>query len=571
MLGPKDCFFIVLMGLGYAALSTLAFAPFHYPLLAWVALCPLFAGAVKYRDNFKSLVLFGLVSNTLLSLFAFHWIFASVNMLTGGNHWIVGGVFSLFVLTSATREVIFVVLVGVLARETLRKYLPFNWISVACAGMLVDGLIPKVIPVAWGNLIADNAYLVQIVEYTGVLGLTFLLIAANFLIYRGASQLLDAYRSRRPLVLSPTNLDNLGLIVLLGGLSFGAVRLNNVRAQQSELPTVRIAAIQPNSPLVDNRNAKSYRDAVYSLVGDTVPQLIRAAGQAAEHELDVIVLPEAAIPQASTNPNELTLKWGLYAPPVVDMISAMAKEQRANIFLNEPAIAPGNGKPWQSRGVPLNSAVLFDSDGRRGEVYEKNILFPVGEIIPFAKTLEALHLLDRLPHNILAGQYLPGTQQELISYDLPKNHLTRSWLLPLICFEGTFPEYTRSFFASNEPNPDYIVNLTQDGWFNGTIALSQHFELVRIRAVETRRALVRAANTGLSALIGLDGQLIPPVSGPLVAKGHPEGYQVWDVPVQRAPATFYVRHGDDWILWVAASSLILSVAIRARRVRRGHA
>lgn len=558
----KDWIFIALMGLCYGALSTLAFAPFNYPLLAWVALCPLFVGAVKYRNDIKALVLFGLTSTAFLAITAFHWIIPSVENFVGENGWISGGIFLLFALTSSIREISLVLLIGFLARDAWQKYLSLSWISVACIGVLVDGLVPKVIPVAWGNLIANNVYLAQVVEYTGILGLTFLLVAVNFFIYQYAVAICRAYRLKHPLVLPSSAFDSLALMILFGSLVFGVARLNDVRAQQAELPTVRIAAIQPHSLLVDNSNLETARDAVYKLVGDTIPGLIRAANQAAEYKLDMIVLPEAAVPYSSTNPNELTRKWRLYAPPLVDMITAMATEQGVSIFFNEPAIVQGTGKPWQSNGVAVNSTILFSPDGRRGDSYEKNILFPVGEIIPFANILEALRLLDRIPHDVLAKQYLPGTKQNLISYGLPKNYLAHSRFLPLVCYEGVFSDHVRSFFGSGELNPEYIVNLTQDGWFAGTIALHQHFELARIRAVETRRALIRAANTGISALIGLDGQVVLPISGPAIANGHREGFQVWDVPVQQTEATFYVRHGDGLMLLLALSLLMLSAVIR---------
>jgi apolipoprotein N-acyltransferase len=564
----KDWTFIALMGLCYGALSTLAFAPFNYPVLAWVALCPLFVGAVKYRNDLKALVLLGLTSTAFLSLTAFHWIIPAAESFVGENGWISVGIFLLFVVASSIREVSLVLLIGILAREAWRKYLSLSWMSVACVGVLVDGLAPKVIPVSWGNLIANNVYLVQLVEYTGVLGLTFLLFAVNFFIYQYAATVCRSYRLKHPLVLPLNAFDSLALMILLGSLVFGVTRLSDVRAQQAELPTVRIAAIQPDSLLVDTSNLGTARDAVYKLVGDTIPGLIRAASQAAEYRLDMIVLPEAAVPYSSTNPNELTRKWRLYAPPLVDMITAMAKEQGASIFFNEPAIVQGAGKPWQSNGVAVNSAVLFSPDGRRGDSYEKNILFPVGEVIPFASILEALHLLDHVPHDVLARQFLPGTKQNLISYGLPRNHLARSRFLPLVCYEGVFADHTRSFFGSGEVNPEYIVNLTQDGWFAGTIALHQHFELVRIRAVETRRAVIRAANTGISALIGLDGQVVPAISGPAIAKGHPEGFQVWDVPVQRAEATFYVRYGDNSMLLLTLALLMLSAAMCAFRASR---
>ncbi|WP_163995605.1 apolipoprotein N-acyltransferase [Pyxidicoccus caerfyrddinensis] len=564
----KDLIFIALMGLCYGALSTLAFAPFNYPLLAWVALCPLFVGAVKYRDNIRALVLFGLTSTAFLSLTAFHWIIPSAGKLVGENGWISGGIFLLFALTSSVREISLVLLIGFLAREAWQKYLSLSWLSVACVGVLVDGLVPKVIPVSWGNLITGNVYLVQVVEYTGVLGLAFLLFSVNFFIYQYAATICRSYRLKHPLVLSSNTFDSLALVILFGSLVFGVTRLSDVRAQQAELPTVRIAAIQPDSLLVENSSLATARDAVYKLVGDTIPRLIRASSKAAGYRLDMIVLPEAAVPYSSTNANELTRKWRLYAPPLVDMITAMAGEQGVSIFFNEPAIVQGTGKPWQSNGVAVNSTVLFSPDGHRGDSYEKNILFPVGEIIPFAGILEALHLLERVPQDVLARQYLPGTKQNVISYGLPKNPLAHSRFLPLVCYEGVFAGHARSFFSSGDFNPEYIVNLTQDGWFTNTIAIHQHFELVRIRAVETRRALIRAANTGISALIGLDGQVVLPISGPAIAKGHPEGFQVWDVPVQQTEATFYVRHGDGSMLLLTVSLLMLSAAIRTFRASR---
>jgi apolipoprotein N-acyltransferase len=567
----RDRVFVAAMGLAYAGLSTLAFAPFDLPLLAWIALCPLLAGAVKFRDDSKSLVIFGVVCATSLAVVAFHWIIPSTYRVVGGNAWISGGVFLVFVLTFALREVVFVWMVGWLARESTRRYLPFNWLSVACVAVLVDAWIPKVIPVAWGNLISGNDYLVQLTEYTGTLGLTFLLVTGNFLLYRCVISLAGSLRSGRWRVPPLSPLDNLGLAALLGGLVFGGMRLHDVRIQQAALPTIRVATIQPHSPLVDRNDAQASRDAVYTLVGDTIPGLIRAAGRAGGNELDLVVLPEGAIPFASTNTYELTRQWGLYAPPVVDMITAMAAEQNAGIFLTEPAIVVGDGEPWQANGVPVNSAVLISADGVRGDTYEKNILFPVGEIVPFAKTLKLLGVLGLLPDEVLSSQFRPGTTQDLIAYDLPKNPLAGGRFLPLICFESIFPEYARAFFAPEGSNPDYIVNVTQDGWFDGSIALSQHFELARIRAIETRRALVRAANIGLSVLVGIDGQNRVPVAGPAITDGQAPGFQVWDVPVQRAPATFYVRHGDAWISWFAVSVLLLGGATRLRLARQLHA
>jgi apolipoprotein N-acyltransferase len=114
------------------------------------------------------------------------------------------------------------------------------------------------------------------------------------------------------------------------------------------------------------------------------------------------------------------------------------------------------------------------------------------------------------------------------------------------------PWLSRRFVATSHAN--LLVNLTNDGWFGNTVAPWQHTRLALWRAIETRRTLVRATNTGLTTVINPKGEMLEtlPVfsTGVLKAK----------VPLMRGK-TFYVRFGD-WFTWIATAALLSTVIIR---------
>ncbi|MDI6741006.1 MAG: apolipoprotein N-acyltransferase, partial [Candidatus Edwardsbacteria bacterium] len=148
--------------------------------------------------------------------------------------------------------------------------------------------------------------------------------------------------------------------------------------------------------------------------------------------------------------------------------------------------------------------------------------FPLKEHIPFIRNV-----------NFGEGEWTPGTDTVLFRLDTLA-------FANLICFESIFPEITRS---QARRGADFFVNITNDGWFGRSGAARQHADMAVIRAVETRRAIARCANSGISMFIMPDGAIRKPT--PL----YQQVVIMEDIPVMGG-TTFYSRFGDLFLLLV---------------------
>ena len=115
----------------------------------------------------------------------------------------------------------------------------------------------------------------------------------------------------------------------------------------------------------------------------------------------------------------------------------------------------------------------------------------------------------------------------------------------LICFEDLFPELSRRF---SKNGADFLVNITNDAWFGKTSSPHQHLAASVLRAVEVRRYLIRAANTGVSGFIAPTGKIISLVQGKDAKEIFVPGYNTQSLPIVKAKPTFYVSYGDWFIL-----------------------
>jgi apolipoprotein N-acyltransferase len=148
-----------------------------------------------------------------------------------------------------------------------------------------------------------------------------------------------------------------------------------------------------------------------------------------------------------------------------------------------------------SRGVDgeyANSVYLIDAGGRVRGRYDKRILVPFGEYVPFGSLLEALHL----------ARYAPGHDALSSGPAIPAIPLVGGKAGVAICFEATFPGFGFGFTS----RPDYIVNPSNDAWF-GPAGAPQHLAQARIRALESGLPVLRATQTGISAIIRSDGSI----------------------------------------------------------------
>jgi len=211
-----------------------------------------------------------------------------------------------------------------------------------------------------------------------------------------------------------------------------------------------------------------------------------------------------------------------------------------------------------------NSIYVIGHDGSILSVYDKVHLVPFGEYLPFQDLLERLGL-EQLTK--VRGGFIPGDQRRNQAAPGVPN------FLPLVCYEIIFPgdavprrerkgwlyRYVGRYLdwpsvAGSVERPGWLLNLTNDGWFGASAGPYQHFQQARIRAIEEGLPLVRAANSGISAVVDPLGRIIE--SLPLGAEG------VLDAPLPQPTArTFYARWGDGPVgmvlglafLWVMRS------------------
>src|SRR4029077_10081394 len=194
----------------------------------------------------------------------------------------------------------------------------------------------------------------------------------------------------------------------------------------------------------------------------------------------------------------------------------------------------------------FNTAFITDRSGRLLGRYHKQVLLAFGEYLPFA---DILSLLPAMP---LADGFTRG--------DGPRAfYLFRQIrLAPLICYEDLMPELSRIFVKDTKAN--LLVNLTNDAWYGRTVAPWQHARLAQLRAVETRRSLLRVTNTGITTLINAKGEIGEslPIFTPGILKANVE---ILD------DETLYVSFGD-WFAWAMTGMSMGILLYRLRGVLR---
>jgi len=193
----------------------------------------------------------------------------------------------------------------------------------------------------------------------------------------------------------------------------------------------------------------------------------------------------------------------------------------------------------------FNSLAVIGPGGRVEGLYDKHHLVPFGEYIPMASVLGRLGLKGLAADDVLGFAAGPGPQVLDLGPRL-------GMALPLICYEAVFPQDLHAGMR-----PDWLLQITNDAWFGAWSGPYQHLALARLRAVEQGLPLLRAANTGVSAVIDAHGQIVE--SLPLGESG----YLTAPLPVA-LPETLYARTGDWPVLLVVAGGLAALVAARRR-------
>lgn len=197
------------------------------------------------------------------------------------------------------------------------------------------------------------------------------------------------------------------------------------------------------------------------------------------------------------------------------------------------------GNRWQK----YNSALMLRPDGVYVGRYDKIHLVPFGEYVPFKEFFPWMKHFAPYEHDYSCTPGENWTRFPLEAKDGKTYHFG-----VLICYEDSDPYLARQYnqASGRGHDVDFLVNMSNDGWFDGTEEHEQHLAICRFRAVEARRSVVRAVNMGISAVIDPDGRIVAlPVESSWAASKKTKGIVRMDVPIDYRP-TIYAYVGD-WV------------------------
>ena len=366
--------------------------------------------------------------------------------------------------------------------------------------------------------------LIQIADVTGAYGISFLVAAVNAFLFeilwsRPAIRTWLAGSDARP------RWGRMGLVVqglailaaLIGTTIYGFWRLG----QDRQTPGPRIALIQGN---LDQRlrNDSAVSEEAAERMGRHFRDL---SDLAATYRPDLIVWPETSWPY-EWQENEAGGD-GAAARRTQMMAEDMAARWHANLLIGMNAsIIAADGR--QKRRY--NSAILIDRQGKAAGRYDKIHRVPFGEFVPFRDWLPWMNYFAPydFDYSVWAGEHF--TRFPLVDSATGQ----RFTFGALICYEDTDADVARPYGGGDGAAPaDFVLNISNDGWFDGTSEHEEHLAICRFRAVECRRSVARSVNMGISAVIDSNGRVLQPHKLPRPDPRVDPDFHVWTVPMQR--------------------------------------
>ncbi len=401
---------------------------------------------------------------------------------------------------------------------------PFLWVALELAAA-------RITSVPWDQLgysQVDNAVISQLAPWTGVYGISFVLVAVNALIAHG----MTGEGSYRRWTWSAV-----GLLLITG---FAGI------VYQPAKPATPASAVlvQPNLDVggdndwLNPSDWKQHIAGLKLLASEQCKSYIAGIPQTGAPNGEIICPPYPTHPDLVVWPEAPAFSFQEADSRFRDAMSSIAQDDKA------PLIVGGYGmdrSESESGWNDYNSAMIFASDGHSLGRYDKIHLVPFGEYIPFQQYLTFAHKLTGR-----VSSFSRGTDRKTFRLNGHRYGV-------FICYEAVFADEVRHFA---ELGAEVLVNISDDGWYGDTSAPWQHLNMARMRAIENRRWLLRCTNNGVTAVIDPYGR---------VRQSIPR-HQVDALPAQygfRDDVTFYANHGDVFA-WLC---VLFSIIVLARSLK----
>jgi apolipoprotein N-acyltransferase len=496
-------------------LVVFSFPTFNLYPLAWVAMIPLLV--ILYDKSGMQSFKIGLLFGTVYFFGTLYWIYHSLNQY--GSISLVPSLLFVFILSMylSLYPAIFCALYSAVIRKTDLPALfvaPVLWTSLEFLRSYALSGFP------WSSLgYSQYQFLVfiQSTDITGIYGISFLIVSVNGAV---ADYFIMKTRMReKPLYSRFHTFAGWFLLftVLTANLCYGLYRLYQDRPGHR----INVAVIQGNIEQ-DKKWDAAYQQDVLEIYRNLSSEIASKTGSASD-SLNLVVWPETAVPFFFGTNRELSDELVTF-------------QRNLNAYLLFGSIT----KKGDADDKFSNSTILLTKEGSVSFIYDKIHLVPFGEYVPLRRLL---FFIDKLVVGV--GDYIPGD-----SYTRAVTPFG-SFGTP-ICYEIIFPGLVRKYYIKGG---DFMVNITNDAWFGKTSGPYQHFSMAIFRAIENRKPVIRAANTGISGFIDSSGRIL----------------QVSDIFVRNAlksniktdrTLSFYTKYGDLFSFFCIVASMLLFINIR---------
>jgi apolipoprotein N-acyltransferase len=396
--------------------------------------------------------------------------------------------------------------------------------------------------------------LIQIASVAGVYGVSFLVVWVSLSLFSATRMIF-----RRPALRFAWQAEIfLPLAAIAALLAFGFARMNGPNPSGA---TLRITLVQPSIPQAliwdPSANANRFR------------QLLELSESALTNQTDLLIWPESAVPEF----DEVS-----YAA-----ITNLVRTHRLWLIFNAEDYVWRSGAGTNNDYDAFNAAFLFNPEGRCAAVYHKQKLVIFGEYIPLVRWLPFVKWFTPITGSFASGDRVVPFEMDINPERRPPARHESNADIPdagpeagaparvktatLICFEDVFPELARHYA---QDDTDFLVNLTNDGWFGEGAAQWQQTAAAVFRAVENGVPLVRSSNNGLTCWVDANGRLRE-IFRDKTGSVYGVGAMTIELPLsqpgeKRAP-TFYNQHGD-WFGWLCVGVTGILFVVKISEPRR---
>ncbi|MBA3515501.1 MAG: apolipoprotein N-acyltransferase [Pyrinomonadaceae bacterium] len=490
-----------------AALLILSFPNSGYWPLAWLGLAPLLV-AIAIRPSPRRSFFLGWLTGAVFFYGSCYWLTYSMIHYGGIPPWAAYLLLAPVPIFVGLFPGVFALVLAQAIRTWGTRALlfaPLIWSALEWGRLALTGQL-------WNAIGYSQAYqhmLIQPARWGGVYAVGFMIVSIS-----AAVAFLVLKRNTRSM--------------LVAGLVFLTVALVIIASQSSptdsntQAPKTVVVALQPNVPMdivkskdemqvLIERHVTMSEEALKQFPNDGTPRLV--------------IWPES--PMNFAYGNDSTLR---------EFLVRFARANQTAVLFNSQEVAPNDGI--------YNSAIMVDQQGGLIAQYDKIRLLPFGEYVPLPRWMPGASLVGTI-----VGNFTPGT-----NFTLMRVGDVRAGVF--ICIESAYPSIARSF---TRDGADVLINISNDGYLGPTAVMRQHLANVIFRAVENERPILRVTNSGITAYITSRGEV----------KDATEGFQTavrtWRTGRSENASTFYSRHGDLFVAFSTAISVLVFAASFWRR------